>query len=335
MRKFGIKVAFAAAMLVVAVALSANANKLPLEKVGDIPLTGSTSRFDYASIDPRTHELFVAHLGDSTITAVDMESRKVVADIAGVGHVHGVLAVPELGMIYASATKTDEIVAIDARTLKVIARIPGGFYPDGMAYAPDAHKLYVSDEDGFIETVIDTRTNQRIATIHLRSVVGNSQYDRVSGHVFVNAQTLDKLIEIDPRTDRVVGRHDLPGGDGPHGLLIDANDRLAFVACQDNDKLLVLDMKMMHVIASFKIGKDPDVLAFDPGLHRLYVAGEQGVVSVFSITADEVRKVGEGFIGDNAHVVAVDTKTHLVYFPLRNVGGFPVLRVMRPVSGEQ
>lgn len=334
MRKSGIKVALTAVML--AVALSANANKLLLEKVGDIPLTGNTSRFDYASIDPRIHELFVAHLGDSTVTVVDMESRKVVADIAGVGHVHGVLAVPELGRVYASATKTNEIVVIDARTLKVIARIPGGFYPDGMAYAPDAHKLYVSDEDGSTETVIDARTNQRIAIIPLRSIVGNSQYDRVSGHIFVNAQTLDKLIEIDPRTDKVVGRYDLPGGDGPHGLLIDANDRLAFVACQDNNKLLVLDMKkMMHVLASFNIGKDPDVLAFDPGLHRLYVAGEQGVVSVFDVTGGEVRKIGEGFIDDNAHVVVVDTKTHLVYFPLRNVGGFPVLRVMRPVSGDQ
>ena len=334
MRTSGIKVALTVVML--AVALSANANKLLLEKVGDISLTGNTSRFDYASIDPRIHELFVAHLGDSTVTVVDMENRKVVADIAGVGHVHGVLAVPELGRVYASATKTNEIVVIDARTSKVIARIPGGFYPDGMAYAPDAHKLYVSDEDGSTETVIDARTNQRIATIPLRSIVGNSQYDRVSGHIFVNAQTLDKLIEIDPRTDKVVGRYDLPGGDGPHGLLIDANDRLAFVACQDNNKLLVLDMKKtMHVLASFNIGKDPDVLAFDPGLHRLYVAGEQGVVSVFDVTGDEVRKIGEGFIDDNAHVVVVDTKTHLVYFPLRNVGGFPVLRVMRPVSGDQ
>ncbi len=333
MRKPDIKVVCAVVML--AVALSANADKLPLEKLGDIPLTGNTSRFDYASIDPRMHELFVAHLGDSTVTVVDMERRKVLADIAGVGHVHGVLAVPELGRVYASATETNEIVVIDTGTLKVIARIPGGFYPDGMAYAPDAHKLYVSDEDGFTETVIDTRTNQRIATIHLWSVVGNSQYDRVSGHVFVNAQTFDKLIEIDPRTDRIVGRYDLPGGDGPHGLLIDANDHLAFVACQDNNKLLVLDMKkMMHVLASFNIGKDPDVLAFDPGLRRLYVAGEQGVVSAFDVTGDEVRKVGEGFIGDNAHVVVVDTKTHLVYFPLRNVGGSPVLRLMRPASGK-
>lgn len=333
MKKLSYKVVLAAVML--AVPLSAGAEKLPLEKVGDIPLTGNTSRFDYASIDPRIDELFVAHLGDSAVTVVDLENRKVVADIAGIGHVHGVLAVPELDRVYASATKTNEIIAIDARTLKVIARIPGGFYPDGMAYASGAHKLYVSDENGSTETVIDTRTNQRIATIHLGSVVGNSQYDRVSGHVFVNAQNIDQLIEIDPGTDRVVGRYDLPGGDGPHGLLIDANDRLAFVACQGNNRLLVLNMKMMHVLASFKIGKDPDVLAFDPDLHRLYVAGEQGVVSVFDVAGNGVRKVGEGFIGDNAHVVAVDAKTHLVYFPLRNVGGLPVLRLMRPAPDKQ
>jgi hypothetical protein len=35
-----------------------------------------------------------------------------------------------------------------------------------------------------------------------------------------------------------------------------------------------------------------------------------------------------------AHTVFVDPKTHLVYLPLQNVDGHPLLRIMRPVTAQ-
>ncbi|WMY06915.1 YncE family protein [Paraburkholderia phenoliruptrix] len=303
---------------------------LPLAHVADIPLPGRTSRLDYESYDPDRHLLFIAHLGDGEVIVVDTNASRVIARISGISSVHGVLAVPAMSRVYASATGTDEIVAIDEATLKIAARMPGGHYPDGMAYAPDVHKLYASDETGSTETVVDVRSNQRVATIPLGGEVGNTQYDSQSHHVFVNVQTRNELVEIDPAVDKVVARIALPGADHNHGLLIDSPDRLAFIACQGNDKLLVFDMGARRVVQSFDIGKDPDVLAFDPGMGRLYVAGEAGVVSVFSVKGSNVAKIGEGRVGPNAHVVAIDPATHRSYFPLKDVGGRPVLRVMRP-----
>jgi hypothetical protein len=53
------------------------------------------------------------------------------------------------------------------------------------------------------------------------------------------------------------------------------------------------------------------------------------MVAVFAVAADRsVTEMGRGFLGPNAHTVAVDPVTHRVYFPLENVGGHPVLRVM-------
>lgn len=326
----GIEVSIAGMLLFAAAGGAQDAGKLPLITVADVPLTGSTSRWDYASLDPQTHLLFLAHLGDSVVTVFDTRGGRLIADIPEVGHVHGVLAIPELGRVYASATRTDEVVAIDERTLKIMARMPGGTYPDGMAYAPQAHKLYVSDETGGTETVIDTRANQRLAAIPLGGEVGNTQYDPVGKHIFVNVQSRRQLVEIDPETDRIVARTELAGAKGNHGLLIEPELRLAFIACEDNDKLLVLDMKTMKVTATFAVGGEPDVLAFDPGLHRLYVAGERGVVSVFGIDPSGPRKIGEAWVGGNAHVVSVDAETHRVYFPLKDVGGAPVLRIMQP-----
>ena len=305
---------------------------LPLIHVADIPLGGRTSRLDYASLDAGRHLLFIAHLGDSAVIVLDTQSRHVVTRIPEVSQVHGVLAIPELGRVYASATGTNEVIAIDVATLKVSARTAGGMYPDGMGYAPEVQKLYVSDELGGTETVIDVRANTRVATIPLGGEVGNTQYDPVSKHIFVNVQTRRQLIEIDPASDKVIGRIELPGAKGNHGLLIDPAQRRAFIACEGNHKLLVLDLKAQKVTDSFDVGEDPDVLAYDSNLLYLYVAAESGIVSLFKADAARVSKVGEGLLGPNAHVVAVDPDTHESYFPLKNSGGQTILRIMSPAA---
>ena len=257
-------------------------SSLPLRTRTDIALPGPTNRFDYQSYDPRTHLLFIAHLGAGTVVVVNTQSEKVVADMPNVSQAHGVLVVPELGRAYASATGTNEIAVIDEQTLKEVARIPAGAYPDGIAYAPEERKLYVSDQSGRTETVIDAQANKRVATISLGGEVGNTQYDPISKHIFVNVQTLNQLVEIDPHTDAIVARHPLPGADHNHGLLIEPTQRLAFIACEGNNKLLVVDMDSMRVTGSDSVGDGPDVLAFDDALKLLYVASESGVVSVFA-----------------------------------------------------
>jgi hypothetical protein len=51
---------------------------------------------------------------------------------------------------------------------------------------------------------------------------------------------------------------------------------------------------------------------------------------MFDEHGPKLEKIGEGFFAANAHTVAVDSRTHRVYFPLQNVGGKPVLRITVP-----
>lgn len=310
------------------------AGSLPLKTMAEVPLPGRSTRWDYASLDPGRHLLFLAHLGDSAVVVFDTRSNKVIASIPGISQVHGVLVVPELQRVYASATGTNQLVAIDENTLKVIARMPAGVYPDGIAYAPSVDKLFVSDETGGTDTVIDAATHRRIATIALGGEVGNTQYDPGSGHVFANVQTRGQLVEIDPATDTVMRRIDLPGAEGNHGLYIDPVNGLAFIACEGNSKLLVLDMASRRVLSWFDVASDPDVLAFDRSLGWLYVAGESGEVSVFTVHSKVVTPLGTARFGPNAHVVAVDSATHRAYFPLKPAAGTPWLRITEPAPSR-
>ena len=307
--------------------VTAAAGSLPLRVLADVPLTGGATRFDYQSLDDGSGRLYIAHLGSDLMTVFDVNKQAVIGDVKDLKRVHGVLAVPGLHRVYASATGANELAVIDDQSLSIVARVPAGDYPDGIAYASKANKIYVSDLHGKTDTVIDAKTNQRLATIALGGGAGNSQYDSVGDRIFVTVDGREELAEIDPSSDQVVARYPLTGCKGSHGLLIDSERRLAFVACEDNSKLVVFDLESKKATATLAVGSDPDVLAFDSGLRRLYVSAESGIISVFEERDRGLEKIGEGFFAPNAHSVAVDSNTHRVYFPLQNINGKPVLRI--------
>jgi DNA-binding beta-propeller fold protein YncE len=308
---------------------AAVAHPFPLRTVARVPLSGPSVRFDYTSLDPIANRLYIAHMNASRLLVLDLRTRRVIKTIAAPG-VHGVLAVPELNRVYASATDAHEAITLDGRTGKILARAPAGEYPDGLAYDPVERHVFVSDETGGVETVLNA-AGHRIATIALGGEAGNVQYDSVSHMILVDVQGKNEVAIIDPRTNRIVRRVSLPGCTHDHGLLVDASRRLAFVACDVNDRLLTVDLRTMKVTGSASVGGSPDVLAFDGSLRRLYVAAESGDVAVFAERGHSLVKLGQAPVAPFAHTVAVDSRTHLVYFPLQmGSAGTPQLLVMAP-----
>ena len=119
----------------------------------------------------------------------------------------------------------------------------------------------------------------------------------------------------------------------PHGVYIDAPHRLAFIAGEESATIGVLDLTTFALRQVLRVGSDPDVLAFDLALARLYVAAESGVVAVFEEREGSLEQLG-WYRAPWAHSVAVDPGTHQVYLSLANVGGHPVLRVLAPSDHE-
>ncbi|OYV64775.1 MAG: hypothetical protein B7Z72_12860, partial [Gemmatimonadetes bacterium 21-71-4] len=173
-------------------------------------------------------------------------------------------------------------------------------------------------------------TGAKRSTIALGGEAGNTHYDSVSHCILVAVQTRNQLVAIDPVSEAIVARYDLPGADGPHGFTLDEPDRLAFVSSEDIALLQVVDLRTMRVVEQHTVGASPDVLAWDPAWRRLYVASEGGVLSAFWLDGATLRPIGE-FRAPHAHTVAVDLRTHRVYLPLEDVNGHPVLRILEPM----
>jgi len=324
--------ALASALAALAAGCGHSSGNLPLQLVRDIPLSGGSSRFDYQSVDEQRQRLYIAHLGAGEVVVYDLKRTAIARVISGVSSVHGVLAVPRSNRLCATATGRHELVTYSEQPTRLLGRVKAGIFPDGIAYDPRNHETFVSDVLAEWELVFDARSGRRLRQIVLGGDAGNVQYDALLREAFVAVGERDQLALINPRSLRVVRWIRLAGCVHAHGLHLDPSRRLAFITCDANNKLLVLDLRTMKIVQTENVGKTPDVLDFDPRRHLLYVAAESGVVAVFAEKGRHLEKLGQGFLAAHAHSVAVDPRTGYVYFPLEDIAGHHVLRVMRPLA---
>jgi DNA-binding beta-propeller fold protein YncE len=305
------------------------ATALPLRLVTDVPLDGTSRRFEGQSLDAKTGILFIADLAGGRVVAFDTKRDRVVKVIRDLPSAQGILAVPQIHRVYVSEPGAYEIAVIDETTYEVVARLPGGRYPSAMAWDSVRQKLYVSDVIGQTETVIDTRHNKYVAAIPLGGEAGDSQFDRNENLVYVNVTTKNELVAIDPVLNAVVARYPLAGCIDNVGLLVDDVNRLAYIACRGNARLVTFDLRPHRQRAATPTGADPNALAWDPATSVLYVACERGTISIFSVAGGRLRKAAEGALSDDAHSLAVDSAAHRVYFASPDAVGRPVIHVMQ------
>ena len=304
---------------------------LPLRAVGEVQLPGDSSRLDYASLDEQRGLLFVANLGASEVIEVDVRANRVVRTIPNLSQVHGVLVVPALNRVYATATAANQVVAFDEPSGAELGRAPTGEYPDGLAYDQRRNTIWTTNESGGTETVVDAATLKTLGTVDLGGQVGNVGYDQAGDRMLVAVQGRNDLAVIDAAAMTVTQRVALPGCQHPHGLLVDGPGRLVFVVCDQNATLLTVDQTSWKTLSSNTVGEDPDVLAYDPSAQRLYVAAESGTLTTLDLHDHTLGVTGSGHLADNAHVVAVDPTTHRSYYPVpAGSDGHPALLEREP-----
>ena len=314
---------------------SANPGTTTLKKVTEFDLPGPAGkRFDYLTIAADDHYLLSAHLAAGQMYVIDLRTNKVVATVVDTPGAEGVEYVPELKKAYTSNAYDNTIGVVDLRQMKVIKKIPTAAKPDGSAYAAPFHKLYVSNERGKAEAIVDVRTDTIVKTLRFDSETGMPQYDPVAKKVYVNLQDKNIFAVIDPSTDEVVGRYAVGQCRGNHGMALDAEHRRAFLSCEENDLMTVLNLETNQPIAFLPMASGADVIKFDAELKRIYVACSSGAISVFKMDGPEhYRKLEDFPVRKKVHSLAVDQETHRLYAPEQEADGKAVARmaVYQPV----
>jgi len=318
------------ACLALAGLFSSKASAQTLRQVTKFDLPGpGGKRFDYLTIDEDDHYLLSAHLAADQTYVIDLGTNAAVATITDTPGAEGVEYVPELKKFYTSNAHDNTIGVVDLKQMKVVKKLKTEAKPDGSTYAAPFHKLYVSDERGKAEAVVDVQKDEIIKTLHFDSETGMPQYDPVARKVYLNLQDQNLFAVIDPATDTVVGRYPVGECEGNHGMALDPEHHRAFLSCEGNELMTVFDLDKRVPIAFLKMPGGPDVIKFDPGLSRIYVACYSGAIAVFhQDDPDHYRKLEDFHVQHAVHTLAVDLKTHRVYTPEQEEDGKPVARMV-------
>jgi YVTN family beta-propeller protein len=281
------------------------------------------------AIDRDGKRLFSAHLAASQTYVIDLATNKVLNVIRDTPGVEGLAYVADQGKLYTSNAYDNTVGVVDLKTMVVVRKIPTAAKPDGIAYVPVTHKIYVSDEIGKAVAVIDTRTDAVVTMLHFDSETGVPDFDPGTGLVYVNLENQNTLAAIDPVSDKVVGAYAVDGCDGNHGMALDEQRERAFISCEGNNRLVVFDLQAHKVIASFALPLGADVVAFDGGVGRAYVACAIGAIAVIQEDdATHFRLLGDVRVERNVHSLAIDPDTHRVYAPEQEEAGRPVARMV-------
>jgi DNA-binding beta-propeller fold protein YncE len=301
--------------------------------VADVALPGRAVRFDYQDLDVAKGLLVIAHMNDDSVVVVNSSDGSLVKVLPAIPTPRGVAVADEVGRIFVTSMP-NQLVIIDNSSLAEIARVNAGQAPDGVGWDPAHRIVAVSDQgDGAISLIEGSGSGPR-KQVGLGDETGNVVFDASRGVFWITVikkALPDQLVAVDAVGARVTTSIALPNCTGAHGLRIHPDHDSALIACEGNAKVLRVELANSHAIDSAASGKNPDVLAIDPGLGWLYVAAESGDLKVFDLQKPGLVTIDSEHPGDASHSVTVDPATHRVFFPLvLGSAGSPVLRIMRP-----
>lgn len=274
------------------------------------PLGGSGG-WDYLTIDPASHHLLIAR--NDRVMVVDTRDGKLVGEIPGMQHVHGIALVAATHRGYVSDGAANSVHVIDLDTLKLLRSIPvSGQGPDAIVFDSTSGHVLTMNGHSDNASVIDPAAGKVVATVALPGRPEFAVSDG-RGHVFANLEDKNQLARIDTKTNKVDAVWSLAPCDSPSGLAYDAQAHRLFSVC-DNRLMVVTDADDGHQVATVPIGKGPDAARFDPVTRLAYSSNHDGTLTiVHEDDADHYRVVANVPTQVGARTMALDHATHHIW----------------------
>ena len=278
--------------------------------LGEIQI-GGEGGWDYLTADAAARRLYVSHA--THVVVVDLDSNKVVGDIPDTPGVHGIAIAPELNRGFISNGRGNNVTIFDLKTLKATGTAATGENPDSIRYDAVSGRVFAFNGRSKSATAIDAKSGNVAATIPLPGKPEFSVADG-KGHVYVNIEDTNEIVEIDAAKAAVAKKYPLTGCDGPSGLAIDTKDRRLFSVCA-NRVMAVSDPDAGKVLATPAIGAGSDGAAFDPGTGYAFSSNGDGTLTVVQQVGGKWDVLENIATERGARTIAVDEKTHKVYSP--------------------
>jgi DNA-binding beta-propeller fold protein YncE len=268
--------------------------------------------YDYVAIDKVNSKLYVTH--GTSVNIIDLTTDKVVAQIDGLGGIHGVAVVNKYNKGFISDGKAKAVIAFDLKTYKKLATIPlSNEGADAIIYDPASDKVFTFNGHSSSSSVIDPVAMKQTAMIDLGGAPEYAVADG-KGKIYNNLEDKSSLNVIDSKTLKIIHNYPLSPCGGPTGLALDEKSQRLFTVCRENKGMSVVDALSGKVIMTVPIGAGVDAVAYDPATKLIFCSNGDGTTTIIRQNATDDYSVVQTLNTQvRAKTMALDTKTHKIY----------------------
>lgn len=277
---------------------------------------GGEGRWDYLTVDPQTHRLYVPR--GTTTMVVDSESGRVLADIPGQKIAHGVAIVPEVGRGFISDGGGEGAIMIfDLKTYATLGTITAQPDADGIIFDRASGRVLVVSGDGGVlmslKPDVDPKTGKLDAPIELG---GKPEFlaSNGAGKVYVNLVDKSEVAVVDMEARKVVARWPVAPGGAPVGMSIDRREGYLFIGCRKPQKLIIMSTHDGKIVADLPIGSGVDATRTEDG--QVFASCANGILAVASeLSPGKFGIVQTVKTPRGARTMGIDPTTHKIYLP--------------------
>ncbi len=290
----------------------------PLELVQTIALPGVEGRIDHLAIDVELQRLYVAALGNGTIEVIDLAADKRVGAIEGLHEPQGIAVIPKTHTIVVGSGGDGACLFYNS-DLKQIGAVKELDDADNVRYDASADRIYVGYGDGFLAT-IDPAGPRLVGRVKLAGHPESFQLASADRRVFVNIPSAHRVAIVD-RGRGVVGSWRVFQAHANFPMALDEKHQRLFIACREPAQLLVFNTETGAVTVIIDCVGDADDVFYDAARSRIYIAGGEGLVSVFSqVDADHYSRIGAVSTAPGARTALYSPDTDKLYVAVPHRG---------------
>ena len=239
---------------------------------------GGLGGYDYVAADSDGRRLYIPRGAPANhITVYDLDSLKLVGEIADTQSVHGAAVDPKTHHGFSSSKP---VVMWDSRTLATIKSIPVEGNPDGIFFDAFTSRIFVLSHRAPNVTVIDSKDGAIVGTIDLGGAPEQAQSDG-QGKIFIDIEDKGTVAVVDAKALKVTATYDLGNKDlTPAGLALDAKNHILFACCRNPATCVVLNSDDGKILATLPIGAGTDSAAFNAATMEAFSSQGDGTLTV-------------------------------------------------------
>lgn len=326
----GLRLLGALANTSVTPASAAAPDTLVLER--KIPLGNVSGRIDHFALDAKGRRLFLAELGNDSVSVVDIDKGTVVRRVNVATEPQGVAYVPEANALYVASGSDGSVRVYDGGNFTQIGNIDFKNDADNLRFDASNHLVYVGFGSGGLGA-IDVSSMTKKAEAPLKAHPEGFQLEPNGQRAFVNVPGAHEVAVVDRATgQQIASWHSQPDARSNFPMAVRSDGTQILVGYRSPARLVAFDTKDGHTVFNVKTCSDTDDVFIDEKRQRAYVSCGEGVIDVFQLTATSATQIGEIKTSSGARTAFYDTDLDRLFLAVRAASKEPAaIWVYKPI----